>query len=508
MKTSSNDLFRLIKTLTGAEKMYFKKVAGTHRSKESNGCLRLFDAIEKQEEYDEKEILKEFKGTALAKFLAQQKQYLFSLVLKTLSQFHSKKSSDALLVELIRNIEILFNKDLLDLCSKKIEIAKGIAKKYEQFGYLLTILEWEEKFFFQKNKQEAHTYLNKTIPAAEKLLVKYQTFFEVRRMLTQLRIAISKSGRAISKKTEKEVRLYLSKTSVTMDSYIAKDNFYQIQILYNKLIKKNYLETKKIAKNRISLAEQFPHMIKEHPSRYAYSLYYLIIDLIHTKQFEEAKVIIDKFRKILSDKNIRLSAGMSAIYLNSELDLFIETGNFYNGTLFIEENISKIDTTIKNLAVSNDHRAVIPFNIAITYFGNKEYRKAIHHLNNLLNDQGEELRRDLRYSSSMLALICYFEEKNYDALEINGNRFIEEMHFFSNKRIVNEEKIIRLLIQLSETKQIEWPLHFSKLKKHINSKSSIYFMPKFPENFDLLYWIQSHIEKKSFAEVFRREKTR
>ncbi|MBA3706688.1 MAG: hypothetical protein H0W84_12535, partial [Bacteroidetes bacterium] len=359
MKTPSNDLFRLIKTLTGAEKMYFKKVAGTHRAEDNNRYLQLFDAIEKQEEYNEEEILKKFKGTALAKFLPQQKKYLFSLVLKTLSQFHSKKSSDALLIELLKNIEILFNKGLLDLCSKKIEIAKEMAEKYEQFAYLLAILEWEEKTFFQKNKQEADKYLNKTIPAAEKLLVKYQTFFETRRMLTQLRVAILKSGKSISKKTEKNVALYLSKTSVTMDFYIAKDNFYQIQTLYYKFIKKNYLETKKITENRISLAEQFPHMIKEYTVRYAYSLHYLIMDLIRTKQFEEAKVIVDKFRGLISDKNIRLSAGTSAVYLNSELSLFIETENFVGGTIFIGENISKINTTIKNLGVNDDHRAVI-----------------------------------------------------------------------------------------------------------------------------------------------------
>jgi hypothetical protein len=52
-KPVSDQLFRLIKSLTTAEKRYFKIFASRHSIGGKNEYVNLFDAIDKQSKYDE-----------------------------------------------------------------------------------------------------------------------------------------------------------------------------------------------------------------------------------------------------------------------------------------------------------------------------------------------------------------------------------------------------------------------------------------------------------------------
>ena len=56
---ATDDLFQLIKALTKNEKGYFKKYSAFHSIGGKNKYLLLFDAIEKQKEYDAKQFTEE-----------------------------------------------------------------------------------------------------------------------------------------------------------------------------------------------------------------------------------------------------------------------------------------------------------------------------------------------------------------------------------------------------------------------------------------------------------------
>src|SRR5438876_959749 len=91
----SDELYQLIKTMTKAEKRKFKIDA----SKESgqSGNIRLFDAIEKQtrilRDYDEEKLKIELKDRNLVKRLYSLKNYLYNLLLNSLTDYHRDKLS-------------------------------------------------------------------------------------------------------------------------------------------------------------------------------------------------------------------------------------------------------------------------------------------------------------------------------------------------------------------------------------------------------------------------------
>src|SRR5687767_1448334 len=103
--TGSDELYRLIHALTTEEKGYFKKFAKRHTSK-GNKYLQLFDAINKQKEFEEKSLKKKFKD------LAVMKVYLFDMILRSLLINLKNVSAETMLLQKLIYCEILQSKGL------------------------------------------------------------------------------------------------------------------------------------------------------------------------------------------------------------------------------------------------------------------------------------------------------------------------------------------------------------------------------------------------------------
>ena len=88
-------LFELIKSLEKNEKRHFKLFASRHTVEQNNKYVKLFDAIDKQKEYNEVKIVRLFSNTAIAKNFRFNKHYLYKLIVKSLELYHSNIDKDA-----------------------------------------------------------------------------------------------------------------------------------------------------------------------------------------------------------------------------------------------------------------------------------------------------------------------------------------------------------------------------------------------------------------------------
>ena len=90
---ATDTLHRLIRSLAKSEKRHFKLFASLHTG--DKNYLRLFDAIDRQEEYDEARIKIKFQHERFIKQLSRVKNYLYSMILKSMSAYHRQdKSTD------------------------------------------------------------------------------------------------------------------------------------------------------------------------------------------------------------------------------------------------------------------------------------------------------------------------------------------------------------------------------------------------------------------------------
>ena len=107
--------------------------------------LKLFDAIDKQKQYDEGLIRQKFKGEQFLNQLHVPKNYLRALILKSLRNFHSNLSKDSEVKDILRNVEILFNKELYQHAIGELKRAEKIASSYQLFLLLIDVLNWKRR---------------------------------------------------------------------------------------------------------------------------------------------------------------------------------------------------------------------------------------------------------------------------------------------------------------------------------------------------------------------------
>src|ERR1043165_1798720 len=134
-RTGSDELFKLIHSLTANEKGYFQKYAKRHSGK-SNDYLKLFNALDNLEQYDAKKIKQQSKN------LRAFKNYLFTLILDSLFISETAPSPGMAALKGIVKINLLLKKGLTRKALKLIAEYKLFAASSELYflqGQLLKI---------------------------------------------------------------------------------------------------------------------------------------------------------------------------------------------------------------------------------------------------------------------------------------------------------------------------------------------------------------------------------
>jgi len=67
--------------------------------------------------------------------------------------------------------------------------------------------------------------------------------------------------------------------------------------------------------------------------------------------------------------------------------------------------------------ISKEQEVLFSYNIAYAFFGIGDYKKALFHLNKVLNDNEQNLRQDIYSFARIFNLIIHYELENYDFLE-------------------------------------------------------------------------------------------
>src|SRR5438128_7801357 len=92
--TPSNELFLLIKSLSRAEKGYFKKFAFSNSSSGNSKYLRIFNEMELQNTYNEKALKEKIEDDISAKNFPAAKLYLYEIILRSLNSFYIGSTKD------------------------------------------------------------------------------------------------------------------------------------------------------------------------------------------------------------------------------------------------------------------------------------------------------------------------------------------------------------------------------------------------------------------------------
>jgi hypothetical protein len=506
-KSFSDPLFSLIKSLNKAEKRNFSIYVGRFTQGPDAKFLLLFQLIEKQKTYNEKEIRKKMSIEHISQ-LANLKRHLYAQILVSLRLILTHKHIDLQIREQIDFARILYIRGLYMQSLHLLEKIKNTAVANHQDVLHLEILE------FQKMIETRHiTRSRQVINKMESLLeetARRSSITHSNSRLSNLTIQIHgwyiEKGHALNREEQQKVKNYfLSQMPKDLKeaelTFFEKINLYQATAWFHYTLLDLPAAIRQ-ARLWVQLFQSNQHIQKQDPDLYLRGLYYLLIFLFLQKNLHEFRVYYQVLNQFITrnEAHFTFSSNLLAFqyrYL-SALNLFFLNRKYEDAKKWLQEKSEELP---KYSAYMDTHRVLLfHYKAAYIYFVCGDYSKTLDQLNSIIHQQHKFLRTDLHFNSRLLHLLCHYELGNYD---FSGNLLLSIQRTFapSNEITPMQRFMLKLIKGLINSPLSEAQAHFIKMKKalevfdkDLKELRSVAYL-NFPA------WLESKITGKSMKDI-------
>jgi len=481
----SDDLFRLIKALSPAEKGYFKKFADRYSfSEKDNNYLKLFELIEAQETYDEKLLVKE-------KFINQlprQKNYLQNLILKSIQMYDSESNVTVELENSIQQVRALIRRGQYDLAAKVLQKAKKEALAEECFPEALKLVKFEN--YLNKRSGMDKDFETEKLNYAERysLYEKEKNFDEIQELEQQVimfkRNPYSKNTLIKNKLLSGNATLLSQKAKTTY--YNTLSHYYGFIRQYEKqyLYAKEHLQLKKTDYNSFTGVSVFMS-----------SYINFFFACYNNRRYKECNDVITELMRIV-EKNEKEHERRERNFLIMKTQLFIGTGKLEQGLAFITDKLNMKSGNEELVTTRMDTE--IKRNLVLICFANKKYKECLKLVDALLSPETKDYSNAFYYQALLLNILIHYELGNKETAEhliVSARRT-----FKSNNRYRPLEEIMLTVLkkQLASESAPNFAEAIQQLSK-ANDEDDLHFSI---HSF-CLAWLESKLNGTSLPETIR-----
>lgn len=507
MKASDN-LFSLIKSLTKSEKRYFKIIASKRSDDEKSNYLQLFNAIDKQDEYDEEKIIRQFSQTTFIKHLPSEKNYLYFSILKALVLYHEGNFQFIELDEIRHCATILYNKGLYDQCNKMLTKARKLAISFELFPELLSVakLQLELMPMIAPSAEELESGFAAILDDEQLAFQKLENINQYHQLYAKFLYLIRSNGELIRNKAELGLYEEVMKSELLENEskalcYKSKEMFFFITGTY--FFIKGDLERahQQGIRGLEFLSANFGKLTSV--AIYSARISNQCEVCLRMKKYEECEQLLKQLNEIETSSTLDKSK-IFYRYHDLQLRLHIRKGNFEEAIQLVEPIEDGIKLYEENIHLS---RAInMYYYIAYAYFGKGDYRSSLRWISRITSSK-TDLRPDLLCFSRLLNLILHIELDNQLQLEYV---FKSTYAYFSKRERLYklEDCFLRFLkknITPFNSKQKEV---FSSFKEELLLVLQDPYENSALEYFDFISWLESKIENTSFTRIIQEHRLR
>lgn len=503
----SDELFKLVKSMSKSEKRYFKLHTDISKSGEKNNYLRLFEEIDKQENYDEEKIKTAFAGENFIRHLFSTKSYLFNSILNSLIDYNREKTISYKLYEGLSKTEILISKGLKNSAFKLAEKTSEIARAHSKYFILEELLHLQSGKILMGDIKLSGRYLEKInsdkINVLEELtsFIKYTILYEKFHTFFLLTPS-GTSPNEIKKlnwltedplfKDEKNAVGYYSKNALLG----IKDRYYwYIGDLDNSI---------RCRKEKITLLEQYQLIKAENPGVYLDNIYNYLIYAWFSLPVNESEELYHKLKqtavKILYEvKDEYIIKNAYYIYFIAQV-LWHEKNNEPDRILKeierLDEKLKKFNTTLETFKLLD------LFSMSATaLFRMGKFENSLYLTNKVLNYKDSNLMINIFHKNLVKAIVIHYELGNFDTVESLITKLNRQSR--KNERMLSSEKnLIKAINALinSESKLVCLNT-FRELRSSLQKLSETMTERIFIISMGLTNWIERHIQEISNSQI-------
>jgi tetratricopeptide (TPR) repeat protein len=247
-----------------------------------------------------------------------------------------------------------------------------------------------------------------------------------------------------------------------------------------------------------SLFDSHPEKIKQYSVNYMNNLYNLIEASITLKKYRLVPAYLEKLKATSGSLTNKFSKERYFIlYTSSSLMFYNETGQFEKSKKEIDKAISELkeyETKLPDI-----EKAMIWFQFAFYYFGTDHFAKCLFWLNKIRNELSLDLLPDLQTEIKIFYLIVHYEMGNAELVP----DLVQSLFRFliKKERLLEFEKLI--LLFLKKLPYVTGDQNLIRVYKELKKRIDALPEKTAHSHFDLLSWIESKIENRSFAGIIR-----
>jgi hypothetical protein len=490
---STDALFQLVKSLEKSEKRNFKLYVKRNSSSEDLKVIKLFDALDKMDTYDENLLLSKNKSIKKQQ-LSNIKAHLYKQILSSLRVIKDERNIDIQLHEQMDFARILYNKGLYLQSLRILDRLKELARAHNQVTYLLQVLFFEKKIEALHITRSMQDRADQLANEVNEVNMRLTSIGRLSNLSLQLYSWYIRNGHARNEKDETAIREYFESHLPTDGNEVK--HFYEKLYLYQSycwyaFIRQDFLLYYRYTQKWVELFEKEKFMIEVETTHYIKGMHNLMGAHFDLQSYARLVESLETFEKFSHTKLVRENDNNRIqvfIYLNlSRINKHFMEGTFSEGLKlvpYITEKLKEYELYI------DTHRVLVfYYKIASLYFGSGDYEKSIIHLNKIINWK-VGLRNDLQCYARLLHLIAHYEMKNYDLLEYLIKSVYRFMAKLENLSVVEEEifKFLRHSFKLSPR---ELKPEFEKLLEKLKNLEGSRFETRAFAYLDIVSWLES-----------------
>jgi hypothetical protein len=497
-RAPSEDLFRLIRSLSKGEKRNFKLLAGLLASEKDKKYIELFEVIEKQESCDEARVLKQMRDLYGVQ-LSVGKHYLYRLILRSLAYFRNNPSTE--LASLLDQARVLKEKDLYPQASKLLR--KGLQEVVfiEDFATHYAMLGLQLELLLRMQTDKDLTERAAEIEAQRADVLSKMANLDAYRALDIQLFVLDRTGVGAYSQP------FLTLKANPLLSDPAHAQSVRARIGYHSLHRR-FCSLEGDLKGALAHSEQLLEIYEAWPllkadaiQDYFQELNKFCIILLRLGRVEAAFSKMEEFRLFRHD------------YPKARVDFF----QWYY-VLVLAAGIhvgdpSRVDVIEKELKNEwTDIEGKLPkskemwyrYLMAYSHFMLGRSRAALHWINLLLAEPRSDIRINVQCSARLLNLMVHFQLGNYFLVEsevVNTRRFMER-HNQCNDFERQALRCMKALCNAADGPQLRQTIEgwLQRMRRAEDSASG-----QLPQMLDICTWLESQLHGHSMAD-FRKQR--
>lgn len=479
-------LAELIASLSKAEKRYFK--LSTNLQKGNKKYIELFDALEKSLPLDKLE------GGSKSQ-LPVLRNYLQSLILRSIRSFHEEAAMDIILRNALNEIELLFARKQYTLASRILERAKKTALHHERYPILFSIVEWEMRLNGPESSAHEQAEIEQLHREWAEATRRYEEIRQLKKIYDDSYFHTMHKGLARDKQSEEEYHSIVADPLLQGDpkrlTFLGQVIYHLIYGRYYHAIGKLEEDTRE-SKQVLALFDKHPERISDAEPYYHRAVLFRLNDSMRDDQYDVAYQMIERMRNNKYAHNIEQNLAIATLM---EFGLLQSIGLFDEAHKLTQPLIE-----LRNGMLSKRSKyslAILDDQIARQYFAMKDYERSIEWSNKVLYQKGGILGQNLQSTLRILVLMSHFELKNYGYLKYATKSAYQYMYRHNRLHAI-EKRLINFFSAAGAHTSVD---DFRELGSDLDAlRKSDYGMVAIDYN-DLTAWVKGKIAGTSYAEI-------